>query len=81
MDSLRRVYGLAEPIRRGMELGIVRAGDGIRLGGVEAWGVHEDILRGRDAAFGWEEVFRGLWLFIFFFWGGGVGVGVLRSGK
>ncbi|KAH0536027.1 hypothetical protein FGG08_007076 [Glutinoglossum americanum] len=64
MESLRRLYGLAEPVRRGMEMRIVREGEGLgALGGVRVGGagssVHEDILRGRDQGCTWEEVFKG----------------------
>jgi len=50
---------MAEPIRRGMELKIVREGDWrpMVLGGTS--GVHEDILNGRDADCAWEDVFKG----------------------
>ncbi|OAA68916.1 20S proteasome maturation protein Ump1 [Cordyceps fumosorosea ARSEF 2679] len=60
METLRRAYGMGEPIRRGMELKIVRDG---------AWrpqvlgpglpSVHEDILRGREDTITWEDVFTG----------------------
>ncbi|KKA18336.1 20S proteasome maturation protein Ump1 [Rasamsonia emersonii CBS 393.64] len=45
MESLRRVYGMAEPIRRGMELKIVRDGTftPMVLGGPRG-NIHEDIL-------------------------------------
>jgi proteasome maturation protein len=58
MTSLRRAYGLAEPIRREMELKIVREGSWrpAVLGGSDR--VHEDILQGRDADVEWEDVFR-----------------------
>lgn len=65
MESLRRVYGMAEPIRRGMELKIVRDGSWtpMMLGGARRNGgnLHEDILvlGGRDTEFGWEDVFHG----------------------
>ncbi|RAL13033.1 proteasome maturation protein [Aspergillus homomorphus CBS 101889] len=61
MESLRRAYGIAEPIRRGMELKIVRDGSfrPALIGGTET--LHEDILvlGGRDAEVGWEDVFKG----------------------
>lgn len=64
MESLRRAYGIAEPVRRGMELKIVRDGTfrPAALGGAKAGNVHEDILvlGGRDAEVGWEDVFQGL---------------------
>ncbi|PYH49631.1 proteasome maturation protein [Aspergillus saccharolyticus JOP 1030-1] len=61
MESLRRAYGIAEPIRRGMELKIVRDGSfrPAVMGGTQ--NVHEDILvlGGRDTEIGWEDVFKG----------------------
>ncbi|KAL2006302.1 hypothetical protein VTN00DRAFT_9956 [Thermoascus crustaceus] len=66
METLRRMYGIAEPVRRGMELKIVREGEfrpavlGGRRGGVNS-SIHEDILvlGGRDCEVGWEDVFVG----------------------
>ena len=57
-ETLRRTYGIAEPVRRGMELKIVRAGSWrpAALGGGVA-SVHEDILAGRDADVAWEDVY------------------------
>lgn len=61
MESLRRTFGMAEPIRRGMELKIAREGEwrpmALRGSGVRS--VHEDILRGREATLDWEDVFTG----------------------
>ena len=57
---LRRTYGIAEPLRRGMELKLVREADGFRpavLGAPSR--VHEDILMGRDATIDVEDVFAG----------------------
>jgi proteasome maturation protein len=63
MESLRRAYGIAEPVRRGMELKIVRDGTfrPAVLGGLKGGNVHEDILvlGGRDMEIGWEDVFQG----------------------
>ncbi|OKL61168.1 hypothetical protein UA08_03548 [Talaromyces atroroseus] len=65
MESLRRAYGMAEPIRRGMELKIVRDSSftPMLLGGPRRNGgnLHEDILvlGGRDTEIGWEDVFHG----------------------
>lgn len=64
MESLRRAYGIAEPVRRGMELKIVRDGTfrPAVLGGAKGGNLHEDILTlgGRDTEVGWEDVFQGL---------------------
>ncbi|KAL4792993.1 proteasome maturation factor UMP1-domain-containing protein [Aspergillus venezuelensis] len=63
MEALRRTYGIAEPVRRGMELKIVRDGTfrPAVLGGSKGGNVHEDILvlGGRDTEVGWEDVFQG----------------------
>ncbi|KAF2131710.1 UMP1-domain-containing protein [Dothidotthia symphoricarpi CBS 119687] len=59
MEMLRRQFGIAEPVRRGMELKIAAAGEWrpAALGGSS--GVHKDILQGRDCEIGWEDVFVG----------------------
>lgn len=59
MEMLRRQFGIAEPVRRGMELKIASAGEWrpAALGGSS--GVHKDILEGRDCEIGWEDVFKG----------------------
>lgn len=58
------MYGIAEPVRRGMELKNVRDGDfrPAVLGGSKLGSVHEDILvlGGRDCEIGWEDVFLGM---------------------
>ena len=61
MEMLRRTYGMAEPIRRGMELKITRDGEWrpMALPGSAAPSVHEDILAGRDDTIDWEDVFTG----------------------
>jgi proteasome maturation protein len=61
MSLLRRQFGLAEPVKRQMELGIVRAGEWrpAALGGNMGGGVHADILSGRDTEIDWEDVFEG----------------------
>lgn len=64
MESLRRVYGIAEPIRRGMELKIVQEGQWkpAALGGRNESTIHEDILTlgGRETEVTWEDVFDGM---------------------
>lgn len=68
MEGLRRTYGIAEPVRRGMELKIVRDGTfrPAVLGGNKGGNLHEDILvlGGRDTEVGWEDVFQGLLLLL-----------------
>lgn len=60
MTGLRRTFGIAEPIRRGMELKTVREGEWrpLALGGGKP-SVWEDVLNGREASIGWEDVFDG----------------------
>jgi hypothetical protein len=70
MEGLRRVYGIAEPVRRGMELKTVREGEwraGV-LGG--SAGVSGDVLEGRDWRCEWEDVFVGKWFAVFLGKGG-----------
>ncbi|KAH0834420.1 Proteasome maturation factor UMP1 [Fonsecaea pedrosoi] len=60
LQILRRNFGIAEPLRRGMELKLVRDADSFRpsvLGRPAA--VHEEILTGRDAEITWEDVYAG----------------------
>ncbi|KAK7926573.1 proteasome maturation factor [Apiospora marii] len=63
METLRKTFGISEPIRRGMELKTVRDGEWrpLALGGGGAGGksVHEDILRGRETLIDWEDVYTG----------------------
>ncbi|TRX97558.1 hypothetical protein FHL15_001313 [Xylaria flabelliformis] len=67
MESLRKTFGMAEPIRRGMELKITREGSwrpaclggGPGSTGVGSASVHEDVLMGREASCDWEDVFTG----------------------
>lgn len=65
MEGLRRTFGMAEPVRRAMELKIVRDSEWrpAALGGTGGSrgmvGMHEDILLGRDTRIGWEDVFTG----------------------
>lgn len=69
MQGLRRAYGIAEPVRRGMELKIVRDSTfrPAVLGGMKGGNVHEDILvlGGRDAEIGWEDIFQGMYTPVF----------------
>ncbi|KAI0416933.1 proteasome maturation factor UMP1-domain-containing protein [Xylaria grammica] len=67
MESLRKTFGMAEPIRRGMELKITREGSwrpaclggGAGPTGIGSSSVHEDVLMGREASCDWEDVFTG----------------------
>ncbi len=62
MEMLRRTYGIAEPVRRGMELKITGQGEwrpAALAAGSAVPSVHEDILRGREASLDWEDVFTG----------------------
>ncbi|KAL8795051.1 MAG: hypothetical protein Q9182_007570 [Xanthomendoza sp. 2 TL-2023] len=59
MTSLRRNFGIGEPVRRGMELKIAREGEWrpSALGG--SAGVSGDILVGRDTEVSWEDIYTG----------------------
>ncbi|CAD6592150.1 MAG: hypothetical protein ASARMPRED_006052 [Alectoria sarmentosa] len=59
MNMLRRNFGIAEPVRRGMEMKICREGEWrpVCLGG--SAGVGGDVLAGRDAELSWEDVYKG----------------------
>lgn len=61
MESLRRTFGLAEPLRREMELKMVREGSWkpLCLGGGLERSIHEDILMGTDTTCQWEDIFKG----------------------
>ena len=61
MESLRRTFGIAEPVRRGMEMKIVASGEWrpACLGG--SAGVGMDVLKGADMGeLGWEDIFTGI---------------------
>lgn len=57
MNMLRQQYGIAEPVRRGMELKLCREGEWRPhcLGGSAR--VSEDILTGRDCDITWEDIY------------------------
>lgn len=58
MESLRRLYGAAEPVRREMELRIAGADyKPAQLGG--GTNLHYDILMNRDCTIEWEDIFKG----------------------
>jgi proteasome maturation protein len=59
MEMLRRTYGIAEPVRRGMELRVAGFGEWrpLALGGGTP--LHSDILSGRDWEMDWDDVFAG----------------------
>ena len=67
MEMLRRQFGIAEPIRRGMELKIAAAGEWRPAVLGPSSSVHKDILEGRDCEIGWEDVFVGK-LIVDVFW-------------
>ena len=71
MEGLRRTYGIAEPVRRGMELKIVEGTEWrprvLGSGAEKAGSVHRDVLMGRDAEVGWEDVFTGMFFLAFLF--------------
>ena len=65
MEGLRRAYGIAEPVRRGMEMKIVESTEWRPrvMGGERAGSVHADVLSGRDAEIEWDDVFTGVFIF------------------
>ena len=65
MEMLRRTFGIAEPVRREMEMKIVRDGSfrpAVLGDSAAGSNLHEDILvlGGRDTEIGWEDVFHGM---------------------
>lgn len=60
MEGLRRTYGIAEPVKRGMELQICRAGEWRPAALGKSAAVSSDVLSGRDCEIGWEDVFKGM---------------------
>ncbi|KAL1955532.1 hypothetical protein VTO42DRAFT_8486 [Malbranchea cinnamomea] len=62
MEHLKRIYGIAEPVRRAMELKIVREGQWkpAVLGGNFSENIQEEILAlgGRETDVTWEDVFH-----------------------
>lgn len=67
MEGLRRSYGIAEPVRRGMELKIVEGTEWrprVMGGGERAGTVHRDVLMGKDAEVEWEDVFTGEFILV-----------------
>jgi hypothetical protein len=60
MSMLRREFGIAEPIRRAMEVKICQEGEWRpAVLGYKGEGLHEQILSGRDGSVDWEDVFNG----------------------
>lgn len=63
MELLRREFGMAEPIKRGMEKKLVSAGEWrpsvLNAGAGSLGEVHADVLAGREYEIGWEDVFKG----------------------
>ncbi|KAL8666332.1 MAG: hypothetical protein Q9202_001603 [Teloschistes flavicans] len=59
MTALRRNFGIAEPVRRGMELKICREGEWRPHVLGPSAGVSGDVLAGRDTEIAWEDVFTG----------------------
>lgn len=56
LEQYRQVFGIAEPMKREMELQIVERTDFNPLRR-EAHSLHEDILRGNDTSLDWEDVY------------------------
>jgi proteasome maturation protein len=61
MSLLGRQFGIAEPVRRGMEMSIVEKGEWTpaMAMGMGSGRVAGDILSGRDCEVGWEDIFTG----------------------
>ncbi|ODV73364.1 Ump1p [Cyberlindnera jadinii NRRL Y-1542] len=59
MEQYRRVFGMAEPIKREMELKIVDSTDFVPsvLGGSS--NLHRDILLNKDSRIDWEDIYTG----------------------
>lgn len=59
MEGYRRTYGAGEPIRRTMEMEVVKATDLMpsMLGGPSS--AHHDILMNKDTNVTWEEIYPG----------------------
>jgi len=57
MEQLRRLYGAAEPIKRGMEIKMCADYKPMQLGGPS--NLHKDILENRDCSINWEDVYKG----------------------
>lgn len=57
LESYRRLYGAGEPIRRAMELEIVSKSQTLPQSLADGPNVHLDILKNRDSAVEWEDVF------------------------
>ncbi|ANB13920.1 Ump1p [Sugiyamaella lignohabitans] len=60
LDGYRRTYGAGEPIRRAMELQIVKDTSVLpKIVTGPSRPLHLDILEGRDDAVDWDEVYTG----------------------
>lgn len=70
MNMLGRAFGIAEPVRRGMELRIAREGEWRPTALGPSAAVSSDILAGRDLEIGWEDVYAGEIWFLFCSGGG-----------
>ncbi|TGZ84409.1 proteasome maturation factor UMP1 [Ascodesmis nigricans] len=57
MEGLKRLYGMAEPIKREMEVKMCADYVPAQLGGPS--NLHKDILEGKDTTIEWEDVFKG----------------------
>lgn len=57
MEGFRRTFGAGEPIRRAMELEVVKTTDLMPkiLGGPSS--LHQDILLNKDSTVTWEEIY------------------------
>lgn len=59
METRRRMFGIADPMKREMELSLVQQSDCLRpavLGGSS--NVHHDILANKDWSVDWEDIYK-----------------------
>ncbi len=62
MTQHRQIFGMAEPIKRTMELGIVDATDFVPMALGGPANVHKNILLNKEATIDWEDVYSGTFL-------------------
>lgn len=55
LEQYRQIFGVAEPIKRVMELKIVEQSD---FNPLNSTNIHRDILLNKDASIDWEDIYR-----------------------
>ncbi|CCF59844.1 hypothetical protein KAFR_0I00630 [Kazachstania africana CBS 2517] len=58
MEQYRQVFGIAEPMKRVMELNIVKSTEFNPLNTSHHTSIHEDILLNKDNSVAWEDIYR-----------------------